>query len=131
MLIIDTNIWVSYALTPKGKVGRSLQVALDSCDYAFSDETFREFTEVLLRSKFDAYVSKGKRVNFLKEVARGAQWFQVTEVVSDCRDPKDNMFLALALTCRASFIITGDQDLLVLDPYRTTRIVKIGHSELG
>ncbi|WP_374756611.1 putative toxin-antitoxin system toxin component, PIN family [Dyadobacter bucti] len=43
--------------------------------------------------------------------------------VSDCRDQKDNMILELALTYNASCIISGDFDLLVLQPFRSIQIV--------
>ncbi len=123
MLILDTNIWISYALTPSGELGISVQQILEQNDYAFSRATFRELTEVLLRSKLDPYVKRKNRVSFLKIVAEAAQWFQVETAMTDCRDPKDNKFLSLAQQSHASHLITGDQDLLILDPYHNTRII--------
>jgi putative PIN family toxin of toxin-antitoxin system len=38
--------------------------------------------------------------------------------LSDCRDPKDNKFLELAICANASCMITGDKDLLILHPFR-------------
>ena len=38
------------------------------------------------------------------------------EAITDCRDPKDNKFLELAVSANASCIITGDKDLLILNP---------------
>ena len=49
-----------------------------------------------------------------------------TETITDCRDPKDNKFLELAVASNAPFIITGDDDLLVLNPYRDINILKSG-----
>lgn len=43
---------------------------------------------------------------------------EVTVAITDCRDVKDNKFLELAATGRADYIISGDQDLLVLNPFR-------------
>jgi len=43
--------------------------------------------------------------------------------ITDCRDPKDNKFLELAVTANASCIITGDDDLLVLHPFRNIPIL--------
>ena len=125
MLVIDTNIWVSYALNRKGSIAVKLKAAIDQQNYAFSDATFRELTEVFLRKKFDPYFSKELRVQMLKEIARGAEWFNPTETVTACRDPKDNKFLELAIASNAAAIITGDQDLLTLNPYRNTRVVTI------
>ena len=49
--------------------------------------------------------------------ARGAL-IEVGILVTDCRDPKDNKFLELAVSANASCIITGDKDLLILNPFR-------------
>ena len=125
MIVIDTNIWVSYAMSPRGSIGKVVQDVLENDDYAFSKETFRELSEVLLRNKFDRYVLREKRITFLKVLASGAQWFVVDIQVSDCRDMKDNMFLELALTCQAQMIVTGDQDLLELHPYEGIDILKV------
>jgi len=44
--------------------------------------------------------------------------------VTDCRDPKDNKYLELALAAGAETIVSGDDDLLVLDPWRGARIMR-------
>jgi predicted nucleic acid-binding protein len=44
-------------------------------------------------------------------------------VITDCRDPKDNKFLELAIDGNADYIITGDPDLLILHSYRGISIV--------
>lgn len=38
--------------------------------------------------------------------------------ITDCRDPKDNKYLELAISANASCIISADKDLLVLHPFR-------------
>jgi len=125
VLILDTNIWVSYALMGSGLVGTQVATIVTSYPVAFSKATFGELTEVLMRDKFDRYVSQEARVDFLRKLAHSAEWFEPREQVSDCRDPKDNMFLELAKSCHATALITGDNDLLVLDPYGNTRIVTL------
>lgn len=40
-----------------------------------------------------------------------------------CRDRDDNNLLQFAACCRAEYLITGDQDLLVLKRYGDTRIL--------
>lgn len=54
---------------------------------------------------------------------------EVVDVTEDaagaCRDPKDDMFLALAASGKAAYIITGDQDLLVLQLFRQTRVITV------
>jgi uncharacterized protein len=43
--------------------------------------------------------------------------------VQECRDPKDDKILELALNGQARYIISGDKDLLVLNPFRDVKIV--------
>jgi predicted nucleic acid-binding protein len=43
-----------------------------------------------------------------------------------CRDPKDDKILSLAVSGTATHIVTGDADLLDLDPFRAIRIVSPG-----
>jgi len=45
------------------------------------------------------------------------------EKINACRDPKDNMFLECAVECNAKLIVSGDDDLLVLNPYRGIEIL--------
>jgi uncharacterized protein len=56
-------------------------------------------------------------------VARAAEWVYVEIHIAACRDPKDDMFLELAVSGNATHMITGDFDLLALDPYENIRIV--------
>ena len=52
-----------------------------------------------------------------------AEEVAITESVGACRDPKDDKFLELAVSGRADYLVTGDLDLLVLDPFRGVRIL--------
>ena len=59
----------------------------------------------------------------LQHISSNARFFSPTEIITDCRDPKDNKFLELAVAANASCIITGDKDLLVLHPFRNIPIL--------
>lgn len=47
----------------------------------------------------------------------------INEKIKECRDPKDDKFLELAVSGKADFIISGDGDLQVLNPFRKIKIV--------
>lgn len=125
MLVIDTNIWVSYLLMAPSPLGRTLAGILQKQPYALSDPTFTELAEVLMRPKFEKFVPEATRREILRKTGISAEWFIHTETIADCRDPKDNKFLELALTARASHILTGDEDLLCRDPFRGIRITSV------
>jgi len=125
VLVLDTNIWVSFALNRNSELGRSVAQLIAKQPYAFSEDTFRELTEVILRNKFDPYVSRRSRIEILRLIASGAEWFKPANEVSECRDPEDNKFLELAITANATHILTGDDDILCLDPFRGIRITTL------
>ncbi len=50
---------------------------------------------------------------------------EIIEKVQECRDPKDDKILELALNGGAKYIVSGDKDLLVLNPFRDVKIVTV------
>jgi predicted nucleic acid-binding protein len=47
----------------------------------------------------------------------------ITTSVKECRDPKDDKFLELAISGGASYIVSGDADLLTLHPFRGIAVI--------
>jgi hypothetical protein len=50
---------------------------------------------------------------------------QPSESINECRDSKDNKYLELAISRHAESLITGDEDLLVLNPFRNIKIITV------
>jgi putative PIN family toxin of toxin-antitoxin system len=76
-------------------------------------------------------VSREERALFLAQLSAAAEFVAIIQLVRECRDPKDDMFLEVALNGRADVIITGDADLLALHPWRQTAILSpVGYQEL-
>ena len=121
--VIDTGVVVSALLLPRCVPRQAFDVAAARGRLLVSDETIAELDDVLRRPKFDKYVSETQRLEFLAALVREAELIDVVDVVTECRDPKDNKFLELALSGRGSHIVTGDSDLLVLHPFREIAIV--------
>lgn len=82
----------------------------------------RELSEVIFRPKFDPYIAQEARLRILKGLAKEARWFAPSKEIIRCRDAADNRFLELAIAAQAEFLITGDQDLLILGQIQSTRI---------
>jgi putative PIN family toxin of toxin-antitoxin system len=82
-----------------------------------------ELEDVIRRKKFDRYATPEARLQFLKTIIQEAIFIEITVSVNDCRDLRDNKFLELALSGQAECIISGDDDLLVLHPYKGVRII--------
>ena len=76
-----------------------------------------------LPGKFDRYISHEERDKFLAALITESNLIEPTESVHGCRDPEDNQILELAVNGNAAYIVTGDIDLLVLNPFRGAQIV--------
>ncbi|MCX5728009.1 MAG: putative toxin-antitoxin system toxin component, PIN family, partial [Nitrospirae bacterium] len=59
-----------------------------------------------------------ERTEFITALVREATLVEITDTVTECRDPKDDKFLELAVSGKATCIVSGDDDLLVLHPFR-------------
>ena len=110
-VVMDTNVVVSAALLPQSMPRQAFDRALQHGTLLMSSATVAELNDVLRRPRFDPYVHEDERLEFLAVLVRDAELVEVTAVVTDCRDPKDNKFLELALNGKATHIISGDEDL--------------------
>ncbi len=88
-----------------------------------SPAVLAELRDVLGRRQFRRYLDEEDIVTFLDVLAQEGRWVDVEVEVSACRDPKDNRFLSLAISGGATHLITGDKDLLALDPFQGVRIL--------
>lgn len=121
--VFDTGVLVSAALLPRSLPRRAFDAAVDRGCILVSDDTLAELDDVFRRPKFDRYLSAERRLEFFAALIGTAEAVKVVDSVLDCRDPKDNKFLELAMSGNATHIITGDSDLLVLHPFRGIAIL--------
>ncbi|NJL48429.1 MAG: putative toxin-antitoxin system toxin component, PIN family [Leptolyngbyaceae cyanobacterium SM2_5_2] len=121
--VVDTNTFISSVLIASSVPDLAIQKARRTGILLFSDVTFEELSQVILRPKLDRYVAIDPRVEFIARLREEAEQVDIQERIVACRDPKDDQFLEVAINGNASCMITGDQDLLVLHPFRNLEIV--------
>lgn len=121
--VIDTNVAVSAVLMPRSVSRRAFDLAFARGNVLASIATIEELEDVLRRPKFERYVAEERRMQFLAAFIRDVVLIEPTITIIDCRDPKDNKFLELAVYGHASYIMSGDKDLLVLHPFRSIPIL--------
>lgn len=117
VVVIDTNVWISGLLSAGGAPAQLTRQAVRNGWPVFSAETFAELRERLWRPKFDRYITLEQRKRFLLDLESIACWVDVLPTIASqplCRDPADDKFLHLALAAGANWLVSGDQDLLVL-----------------
>jgi len=121
--VFDTSAIISAVLLKRSVSRRAFDKALGEGEILVSAETIDELNRVLGREDFARYVTEEERLEFLSVLLREASLVEITVCVDECRDPRDNKFLELAVSGSAECIVSGDQDLLVLHPFRGVSIV--------
>lgn len=119
----DTNVIISALLFSTSAPGQAFVGALAHGTILVSQSLVEELSDVLGRDKFDHYVTREERENFLESLIRESEVVEIADEVQACRDPKDDRILELAVNGNATIIVTGDDDLLVLSPFRGIPIV--------
>lgn len=125
-IVIDTNVLVSAVLFPKSAPAKALDKALIYWEIIVSKSTLEEFLEVISRKKFDKYFvdrPNGRQI-FIENFVGAVTVVEPTETITDCKDPKDNQFLEIAISANARLLVTGDhKDLITMNPYRGLEIL--------
>jgi putative PIN family toxin of toxin-antitoxin system len=116
--VFDSNVIVSALLLKHSVSRRAFDKALQEGRLLLSLPVIEELNRVLGRDAFTRYVLAEERRQFLIALVRAATLIDVTETVTVCRDPKDDKFFELAVSGRATCIVSGDKDLLSLHPFR-------------
>ncbi len=122
-VILDTNIFISYVLKPSAGMAHVVHTAFDIGTVLVSQDTFDELRHVIERFVKHGYVTVQEASEFLGSIVEASEWVKILETVQACRDPRDNKFLELAVNGQAEYLITGDKDLLVLHPFKETKIL--------
>lgn len=112
-VVLDTNIIVSALIRPGGGLGPVLRGLRDG-EYTmlYAQQSLDELVDVLARPRI------GGKYGLTDDDA-----VVVSQEIVACRDPKDDLFLSVAVSGQADAIVSGDEDLLVLHPFEGISIL--------
>jgi len=121
-VIFDTNIWISYL------IGNQLSditklLSNRTIELVLTPQLVEELIEVTSRTKFKKYFREKDVESLLKLMEILGNTYQVEQYPEICRDAKDNFLLGLILVSKPHYLVTGDKDLLVLNPFHETEIL--------
>ena len=122
-VVIDTNVLISGLFSTTSTPAKAVEKAATGAQLIATIETLRELIEKLHSPKFDRYVRLERRDALLERIASLVEIIDVLQSIRGSRDPKDDKFLEAAVNGRADVIVTGDKDLLDLNPFRGIAIV--------
>lgn len=121
-VLLDTNVLISALISESGKPRKCFEQAAARGLLVSSEALLFEFETRLQRPRIARLVGKSSAA-FVAAVRSAAQIVEPTPISATCRDPDDDVVLATALAGQADCIVTGDDDLLILDPFQGIRIV--------
>jgi putative PIN family toxin of toxin-antitoxin system len=121
-IVVDTNIFVSSVLKANSFPFLVVRWIDQHAGLLKSPATEQEILNVLGRPHIAAVTIPSFRQDLAKLLAK-AEMVTIVERIVACRDPTDDKFLELAVNGRADLMVTGDGDLLALDPFRDIPIL--------
>lgn len=122
-VILDTNIWISFLLGKRLTILREI-VEMEEVEIYVSDDLLAELREVVFRPKFLGKIEFQSVLNLFELINAKCRIIEgYLNVESAIRDIKDLYLLSMAESIPAEYIVTGDNDLLVLRNYKDTRII--------
>jgi putative PIN family toxin of toxin-antitoxin system len=122
-LVADTNLMIR-ALLSAGPARQFFKLAPLHHELVYHDEQIMELRDVAARPRLN--IAPEAVTELVDRIERyGKRVDSDLDPQPECRDPKDNYVLALALAGTVEIILTEDEDLLVLDPWRGIHIMRL------
>jgi putative PIN family toxin of toxin-antitoxin system len=123
-IIIDTNLLVSYFINGGNS---ALAAVIQSEHYIIlaSKELFQEYVSVLKRPKFKKYFIDVNVDDLLQVYIKLLTFVEINCDVKLCRDPNDDFIIQLAISSEADFLITGDNDILILESFGNCQFISL------
>ena len=128
-VLIDTNVLVSALLLRNSLPRRVVDACMERSELVTSVHLLLEIDSVLMRPGIASRVDPHLTASFVDAYKRACILAEPKSIVTVCRDPQDNRVLEAALDANVAFVVTGDADLLVLDPFEGVRIVSPADTE--
>ncbi len=125
-IVIDTNIFVRYLIRPSAAIKELLEVRWlsDQVQVVTAPELVAELAEVLQRPKILAYIQPQEAQVILETIRRKAELLPPLGTVPPyTRDPKDDKFVACAIIGNAQYLVSVDEDILVLQQVGSVQMV--------
>ena len=121
-VVIDTNIWISFLI---GKLLSNLvELILNKqVKVISSNEQIAEIFSVITKPKLKKYISNSDIKRLYHFITKYTKSVKINNDLNVCRDPKDNYLLEIAIKGKAEYLVTGDKDLLVLNPFHKVKIL--------
>jgi len=110
-VVVDTNVFVRGLLRSAVVVPLINAWKANRFRLLTSEGLLQELVEVLARPKLRKYFQEEQVKELLLLISEQGKAVEPSQHVSFCRDPKDNIFLDVAIAGQADYLVTEDDDL--------------------
>ena len=119
-VVADTNVLVSALLANPSSPPRIflMKVTMGEVGLVLSPRLLLEIVSVFSRPKLRLLIPESKISDLVTLLHQSARVVKPAVSIKACRDPKDDVVLEAAVASKVSAVISGDEDLLVLHPFR-------------
>jgi putative PIN family toxin of toxin-antitoxin system len=121
-VIIDTNVWISF-LIGKRLGGLKELIVTNKIQIVYTDQLIAEIKRVTKRPKLSKFFPEKSVREMITLIETIGQKTEITPVHFINRDPKDNFLLDLIDFSKADYLVTGDKDLLLHNPFKSAKIL--------
>lgn len=127
-VVVDNNCWISFL------IGRRLSKLVDLLSnerviLVICSELLAELRDVTSRPKFAKYFNQSDVESLIDFMQIIGETIEPQQYVKICRDAADDYLLALAAEAKAEYLVTGDDDLLVIKEIGACQIVDVSTFE--
>jgi putative PIN family toxin of toxin-antitoxin system len=120
--VFDTNVLIAAFLTEGICSGLLIRARKQAFNLVLCDDIIREFEGILIR-KFKLTSTDISEISAIVLEAASEILHNLGPIPDICRDPNDDMIIACAIDAAADYIVTGDEDLLILKRYKDIVII--------
>lgn len=121
-VIFDTNVWISFLIGKRLSNIRNY-ISNGLITIIITEQLLNEIKGVTSRERIKKYFSEQSVVDLIQLLETIAENIEITPTHFVSRDPKDNFLLDLIDISKADYLVTGDKDLLELNPFRTANVL--------
>jgi putative PIN family toxin of toxin-antitoxin system len=121
-VIFDTNIWISFLIGKQLSFVTDL-IASKQITVIVNEQLFAELEIVTKRPKLQKYFQQEKVQELIMFLRLVGEVYDNPAKHTLCRDEKDNFLLDLVDISKADYLVTGDKDLIELNPFKTAQII--------
>ena len=120
-IVVDTNVMISgifFGGFPQKVLKSIVSNEITACATTEIIDEYEEIVERMIQKK-----QGHLNTNILTPILQNLELIETKSIVDICRDPDDNKFLGCAKDAKALYIVSGDEDLLVLKNYEDIDII--------